>query len=79
MRSGTNVRPSKSPTKYMAPEPPAIDHGLTLTIMTQRMRAGSPSSGSGTRSGISHSAPSCGTPGRVKSLRKFQWIKSSER
>lgn len=65
--------------KYIAPEPPAIDHGLTLTIITHFMRAASPSSGIGSSPGISHSAPRCGTSGSVKSLRKSQRIRSLDR
>ena len=52
-RSRTNCRPSKSPTKYWLPEPPAGAPGLRFTISTHRVSWRAPSTGSGNRSGHS--------------------------
>jgi hypothetical protein len=61
-RSAVKVRPSKSPTKYWAPEPPAMPPGLRLTTRTHLVSP-VPSTVSGNRSGHSHTpATACAGP-----------------
>ncbi len=55
--SEVNVVPSKSPTKYCPPDPPAMLPGLRLTTITHLTLRGLPSTASGNRSGHSHTPP----------------------
>ncbi len=57
MLSEVKVVPSKSPTKYWPPEPPATEPGLRFTTSTHSVFAGSPSTASGNRSGHSQMPP----------------------
>ena len=69
--------PSKSPTKYCAPEPPAIAPGLRLTIITHLVFLRLPSTASGNRSGHSQTPPvALAGP---KSLRCVQSLRFGER
>ena len=56
--SGVKVLPSKDPTKYCTPDPPAAEPELVLTGITHLTFAASPSSASGNRSGLSQ-RPAC--------------------
>ena len=75
--SDVKVVPSKSPTKYWPPEPPATLPGLRLTTSTHLVFAGSPSTASGKRSGHSQMPPvALAGP---KSLRCVHVLRSSLR
>lgn len=75
--SDVNVVPSKSPTKYWPPDPPATEPGLRFTTMTHLTFSGSPSTASGNRSGHSQMPPVAFAG--PKSLRWVQFFRSSLR